>query len=133
MNIDEQAFESDQASESNLNESEKEEILIQTEIEAEVEAGVEPESELTVNSKISKDSLGADSLPPSLDFYPQEITTRLSVANNYVAEDQIQNLKVTLVPITKPASTIYTEEVTSLRSQSPVCDFIQRVLLESYV
>ena len=68
--------------------------------------------------------------------YPQDITTRLGIDRNYVIEDEIKNLQVTLVPImtqahlTLPGSF---EEKTLIRPQSPVCDFIQKVLLESYV
>ena len=68
--------------------------------------------------------------------YPHDITTRLGIDRNYMIEDEIQNLQVTLVPImtqahlTLPGSF---EEKTLIRPQSPVCDFIQKVLLESYV
>ena len=68
--------------------------------------------------------------------YPHDITTRLGIDRNNMIEDEIQNLQVTLVPImtqahpTLPGSF---EEKTLIRPQSPVCDFIQKVLLESYV
>ena len=56
------------------------------------------------------------------------MTTRLGIDKDHVMQDEIQNLKVTLVPIITPA-----KETNLLRPQSPVCDFIQKVLLESYV
>ena len=68
--------------------------------------------------------------------YPHDITTRLGIDRNYVVKDEIKNLQVTLVPImtqahlTQPGSF---EEKTLIRPQSPVCDFIRKVLLESYV
>lgn len=68
--------------------------------------------------------------------HPHDITTRLGIDRNYVIEDEIQNLQVTLVPIMTPAHLTLPcsfEEKTLLRPQSPVCDFIQKVLLESYV
>ena len=67
--------------------------------------------------------------------YPQDVKTRLGIDDNHVIEDEIQNL-VTLVPImtsnqTDPLSPFHKKN--SLRPKSPVCDFIQKVLLESYV
>ena len=66
--------------------------------------------------------------------YPQEMTTRLGIEKDHVLEDEIQNLQVTLVPIITPAGApAPLKETNLLRPQSPVCDFIQKVLLESYV
>ena len=58
------------------------------------------------------------------------MTTRLGIDKDHVIEDEIQNLEVTLVPIITSAPL---QETNLLRPQSPVCDFIQKVLLESYV
>ena len=71
--------------------------------------------------------------------YPQEVKTRLGTDDNHMIEDEIQNLKVTLVPIMTSNQTTtgnplaQFHEKNLLRPQSPVCDFIQKVLLESYV
>ena len=67
--------------------------------------------------------------------YPQDITTRFRLEHNQISQDDIQNLKVTLVPIQSSFQNRRIEEKTAPlpRPQSPVCDFIQRVILESYV
>ena len=67
--------------------------------------------------------------------YPQDITTRFGLEHDQVSQDDIQNLKVTLVPIQSSFQSRRIEEKTApiQRPQSPVCDFIQRVILESYV
>ena len=67
--------------------------------------------------------------------YPTDMTTRFGLEHGQATQDDIQNLKVTLVPIKNSlCSRRIKEKGTPLpRPQSPVCDFIQRVILESYV
>ena len=81
-------------------------------------------------SELDENSIKSDKNSQNSNKYPQEMTTRLGIDKNHVIEDEIQNLEVTLVPIIKSAPL---QETNLLRPQSPVCDFIQKVLQESYV
>ena len=97
--------------------------------EVKIESLVDIESE---ENHIEPDKINRKSVK-----YPQDITTRLGIDRNHDIEDEIQNLQVTLVPIMRPiretSSAAVLKEENLLRPQSPVCDFIQKVLLESYV
>ena len=97
---------------------------------------VEVEYEYHLDNKSDENLISPNEMTRKLAEYPQDLTTRLGIDDNRVFEDEIQNLKVTLVPImtstqTNPLAPFHEKNL--LRPQSPVCDFIQKVLLESYV
>ena len=96
----------------------------------------EAKSEHLHDSKLVDNHIKPENISRKSVEYPHDITTRLGIDKNYVIADEIQNLQVTLVPIMTPARPTIPdsfEDKTLLRPQSPVCDFIQKVLLESYV
>ena len=97
---------------------------------------VEVESEYFLDNESDENRTNPDEMTRELAEFPQDVKTRLGIDDNLVLEDEIQNLKVTLVPI------MTSNQINALapfhkqnlpRPQSPVCDFIQKVLLESYV
>ena len=97
----------------------------------------EVEIESLVDIESAENHIEPDKINQKSVEYPQDITTRLGIDRNHDSEDEIQNLQVTLVPIMRPiretSSAAVLKEENLLRPQSPVCDFIQKVLLESYV
>ena len=97
---------------------------------------VEVESDCLPDNESDENRINPNETTRKLVEYPQDLTTRLGIDDDRVIEDEIQNLKVTLVPI------MTSNQISELdpfhkknlpRPQSPVCDFIQKVLLESYV
>ena len=97
---------------------------------------VEVESEYLLDNGSDENRINPNEMTRKLVEYPQDLTTRLGIDDDRVIEDEIQNLKVTLVPIMTSTQTnplVPFHEKNLPRPQSPVCDFIQKVLLESYV
>ena len=97
-------------------------------------------SELSIESKLFSEPNNIEIMVKKAENelssdYPTDMTTRFELEHGQVAQDDIQNLKVTLVPIQKSlwSRRIEEKDARLQRPQSPVCDFIQRVILESYV